>query len=73
MPLALWEPVTQPLLDVKLLKVRFFYFGSDGKVAMFGNCNHRWIETICSYSAAYEQAQLEADSKRASQKLSHLV
>ena len=40
---------------------------------MFGDGNHRWIETIRSHSAAYEQAQLEADSKHASQKLSHLV
>ena len=40
---------------------------------MFVDCNHRWIEMIRSRSAAYEQAQLEVDSKHVSQKLSHLV
>lgn len=67
---SLW---TQPLLDLKWLKARFFRFGSGGKISVFGDGNHRWIETIRSHSAAYEQAQLEADSKHASQKLSHLV
>lgn len=64
---------SHPLFCVKLLKVRGFYFGSDGKVSMFSDCNHRWMETVHSHSAAYEQAQLEVDSKHASQKLSHLV
>jgi len=74
--------VTQPLFHVMLLKVGFlfvclffegFFFLSDGDVSMFGDCNHRWIEMICSRSAASEQAQLEADSVDASQELSHLV
>lgn len=73
MPLSLREHVTQSFFHVKLLKVRFFYFGLMGMFLCLVICNHRWIEMIYSHSAAYEQAQLEADSEDVSQELSHLV
>lgn len=57
----------------EVIKGEVFLFWSDGDVAMFGDCNHRWVVTIRSHSAAYEQAQLEADSEDVSQELSHLV
>lgn len=69
-PLGACDPVFVPC---EVIKGEVFLFWSDGDVSMFGDCNHRWTEKIHSLSAAYEQAQLEADSEDVSQVLSHLV
>lgn len=69
-PLGACDPGSVPY---EVIKGEVFLFQSDGDVSMFGDCNHRWVVMIHSHSAAYEQAQLEADSEDVSQELSHLV